>query len=158
MYSAKINKWVKGALLPGACTRQVLTAGCSSRHPSNQSKRWRKSSTGLILSSSTMKLHSRTLSDAHRKQENVNVHIQYHIKLQSLPPPRRICNHHCLPVCLLATLRKNFGTDSHEISREVGNGPMNKWLILMAIWIRDPYCNTGKTSLGGGMRCPSASS
>jgi len=29
---------------------------------------------------------------------------------------------------LLATLRKNLGTDLHEIFREVGNEPMNKWL------------------------------
>ena len=31
-------------------------------------------------------------------------------------------------VCLLATLRKNFQTDLHEIFRELGNGPMNKLL------------------------------
>jgi len=39
-----------------------------------------------------------------------------------LPPPRRICNRRCLSVCLspclLATLRKNFWTDLHEIFRE----------------------------------------
>ena len=49
-----------------------------------------------------------------------------------LPLPRRICNHHCLfvclPVCPLATLCKNFKTDLHEIFRKVGNGPVNKWL------------------------------
>jgi len=31
---------------------------------------------------------------------------------------RRICNHRGLSVCLLATLRKNFQTDLHEIFRE----------------------------------------
>jgi len=35
-----------------------------------------------------------------------------------LPPPRRIRNCHCLFVCLLATLRKNFQIDLHEIFRE----------------------------------------
>ena len=35
-----------------------------------------------------------------------------------LPPPRRLCNRRCLSVCLLATLRKNFRTDLHEIFRE----------------------------------------
>jgi len=39
-----------------------------------------------------------------------------------LPPPRRICNRRCLfvclSVCLLATLRKNFKTDLHEMCRE----------------------------------------
>ena len=35
-----------------------------------------------------------------------------------LPPPRTICNRRCLSVCLLATLRKNFWTDSHEIFRK----------------------------------------
>jgi len=39
---------------------------------------------------------------------------------------------------------------------------MNKWLILVAIRIRDPdtdpYRDTGKTCLVGGMHCPSASS
>jgi len=37
----------------------------------------------------------------------------------------------CLSVCLflLATLRKNFGMDLHEIFRECWQwGPMNKWL------------------------------
>jgi len=31
-------------------------------------------------------------------------------------------------VCLLATLRKNYPTDLHEIFMELGNGPMNKRL------------------------------
>ena len=35
-----------------------------------------------------------------------------------LPPPRRLCFRRCLSVCLLATLRKNFRTDLHEIFRE----------------------------------------
>jgi len=35
-----------------------------------------------------------------------------------LPPPRRLCFHCCLSVCSLATLRKNFQTDFHEIFRE----------------------------------------
>jgi len=40
-------------------------------------------------------------------------------KMLSLPPPRRLCFRRCLYVCLLATLRKNFRTDLHEILREV---------------------------------------
>ena len=39
-------------------------------------------------------------------------------KQDLLPPPRRICNRHCLFVCLLATLRKNFQKHLHEIFRE----------------------------------------
>ena len=35
-----------------------------------------------------------------------------------LPPPKRLCFHRCLFVCLLAALRKNFRTDLHEIFRE----------------------------------------
>ena len=35
-----------------------------------------------------------------------------------LPPPRRLYFRHCLSVCLLATLRRNFQTDLHEIFRE----------------------------------------
>ena len=34
------------------------------------------------------------------------------------PPPRRICFRRCSSVCLLASLRKNFRTDLHEIFRE----------------------------------------
>jgi len=44
-----------------------------------------------------------------------------------LPPPRRICFHHCLSVCLLATLRKNFQTDLHEIFGEGWQLAMNNW-------------------------------
>ena len=36
----------------------------------------------------------------------------------SLSPPGRICNRRRLFVCLLATLRKNFVTDLHEIFRK----------------------------------------
>jgi len=50
-----------------------------------------------------------------------------------------------------------------KFSGKVSNGPLNKWLILVAmvaIRIRDPdsdpYGDTGKTWLGGGMLCPSA--
>jgi len=35
-----------------------------------------------------------------------------------LPPARRICFRRCLSVCLLATLRKNFRTDLHEVFRK----------------------------------------
>jgi len=35
-----------------------------------------------------------------------------------LPPPRKIRNPRCSFVCLLATFRKNFQTDLHEIFRE----------------------------------------
>ena len=31
-----------------------------------------------------------------------------------------------LPVCLLATSRKNFQTDLHKFSGKAGNGPMKK--------------------------------
>jgi len=45
-----------------------------------------------------------------------------------------------------------------KFSGKVGNGPMNK---LLNFWWRDPdpnpYRDTGKTCLGGGMHCPSAS-
>jgi len=62
-------------------------------------------------------------------------------------------------VCLLATLRKNFQTDLHEIFLEkVGNGPMNKWLNFGGNPDHDLYRDTGKTCLGRGMHCPSASS
>ena len=67
----------------------------------------------------------------------------------------------CLSVCLLATLRTIFRTDLHEIFREgwqSANEQNDK--ILVAIWITDPdpYRDTGKTCLGVGMHCPSASS
>jgi len=51
-----------------------------------------------------------------------------------------------------------------KFSRKVGNGSINKWLNFLAIRIKDtdmdpdPYLNTGKTCLGGGMHCSSASS
>ena len=63
-----------------------------------------------------------------------------------LPPPRRICFHRCLSVCLfvcllLATLRKKFQTDLHEIFREGwqwANEQMIKfwWQSRSGIWIR----------------------
>ena len=45
-------------------------------------------------------------------------------------------------VCLLATLRKNLQTDLHEIFRDPDTD-------------MDPYHDTGKMCLGGGMHCPS---
>jgi len=36
-----------------------------------------------------------------------------------------VCLSACLSVCLLATLRKNFRTDLHEIFGKVGNGLVN---------------------------------
>jgi len=76
-----------------------------------------------------------------------------------LPPPRRICDSRCLfvclSVCLLATLRKNFRTDLHEIFREC-------WQRAIVVAIRitdpDPYRDTGKTWLGRGMHRPGVSS
>jgi len=62
-----------------------------------------------------------------------------------LPPARRLCFRRCLSVCLLATLRKNFPTDLHEIFREgwqLVDEQMTKfWCrsesrILIRIWIR----------------------
>ena len=64
----------------------------------------------------------------------------------------------CLSVCLLATLRKNFWTDLREIFRELGWLWANEQMIKF--WSDldpNPDRNTGKTSLGGGMHCPSAS-
>jgi len=65
--------------------------------------------------------------------------------------PRR-----CSFVCLLATLHKNVRT-SIKFSGTVDNGPTNKTndKIFVAI---DLDRDTGKTCLGGGMHCPSASS
>jgi len=56
-----------------------------------------------------------------------------------------------MSVCLLATLCKNFGTYLHEIFREVGNGPVNRWFNFGFGGDPDPYRDTGKTYLGGGM-------
>jgi len=64
-----------------------------------------------------------------------------------LPPPWRICFRRCLSVCLpvcllLATLRKNFVTDLHEIFREGwqwANEQLIKfwWVaIRITVWIR----------------------
>jgi len=48
-----------------------------------------------------------------------------------------------LSVCLLATLRKSFWIDFHKIFWEIFTDP-------------DPYRDTCKTCLGGGIHCPSA--
>ena len=76
-----------------------------------------------------------------------------------LPPPRRIRNRRCLSVCLLATLRKNFRTDLHEIFRE-------NWQWITDLMDHGPGSGYGsgsgsrygyKTRLGRGMHCPRAS-
>jgi len=41
----------------------------------------------------------------------------------------------CLSVCLLATFRKIFERICIKFSGKVGNGAMNKYLILVEIWI-----------------------
>ena len=64
----------------------------------------------------------------------------------------------CLFVRLLATLLKNFQMDCTKFSLEVGNAPMNKWMVAIQITDPDPYRDADKTCLGGGMHCPSASS
>jgi len=43
-----------------------------------------------------------------------------------------------------------------KFSGKVGNGPTKKWLNFGGDL--DPYCDMGKTCLGGGMHCRSASS
>ena len=46
-----------------------------------------------------------------------------------------------------------------KFSGKVGNGPVNKRLnVAGRNPDQDPYRDTGKTCLGGGMHCPSASS
>jgi len=47
-------------------------------------------------------------------------------------------------VCLLATLHKNLQTDLHEIFRDPDTD-----------MDMDPYHDSGKMCLGGGMHCPS---
>jgi len=90
----------------------------------------------------------------------------------------------CLIVCLLATLRKNFRTDLHEIFRKGWQWASEQTAIWIAVWIIGtvfrirhyweirkvvnghksaahtdlPDGETGWTRLGGGMHCPSASS
>ena len=84
----------------------------------------------------------------------------------------------CLFVCLfVATLRKNFRTDLHEIFtvgwQWASEQVLKFWWrsnlririrIRIRIGIRiyypdlDPYCDSGKTYLGGGVHSPSASS
>jgi len=91
-------------------------------------------------------------------------------------------------VCLLATLCKNFGTDLHEIFREGWQWASEQMIKFwwrsaslsgtgIVFWIRhyweiqkvvsehksaadtdSPDGGTGKTCLGRGMHCPSASS
>ena len=85
-------------------------------------------------------------------------------------------------VCLLATLRENFGTDLHEIFTEGWQWATEqtikfRWLsgplsgcsdcfpdssllgdTESAAHTDSPDGGTGKTCLGGGMHCPSASS
>jgi len=68
----------------------------------------------------------------------VTIRFQQLIDLSSLPTLRRICFRRCLfvclsvclSVCLLATLRKNFWADLHEIfteDRQWANEPMIKF-------------------------------
>jgi len=57
----------------------------------------------------------------------------------------------CLSVCLLATLRKNFRTNLHEIFTK--GWPVNKRLNFGSD--PDPYRDTGKMSIGGGTHYPS---
>jgi len=47
-----------------------------------------------------------------------------------------------------------------KFSGKVGNGPLNKWLTFGGNpdTDPDPDRDSGETCLGGGMRCPSASS
>jgi len=87
-----------------------------------------------------------------------------------LPPPRRICNCRRLFVCLFVCLFvSNCAKTSERICmkcpQKVGNGPVNKWLNFAddpdhgsGPGYGYPDRDTGKTCLGGGMKCPSASS
>ena len=65
----------------------------------------------------------------------------------------------CLSVCLLATLRKNFQTDLHEIFREGWQWASEQ---MIRFWRRSDsrirIRDAGKTCLGGGMHSSSASS
>jgi len=45
-----------------------------------------------------------------------------------------------------------------KFSWKIDNGPMNKRFDFGADPDPDPYRDTGKTCLGGGMHCPSSSS
>jgi len=76
-----------------------------------------------------------------------------------------VCLSLCLPVCLFACLfvclpvsnfAQKVSTNLHDIFREVGNGPRNKLLNFSGDPVPDR--DTGKTCLGRGMHCPSASS
>jgi len=69
--------------------------------------------------------HSR--DNGSRTISSINMHMHWVKHVPTLlPPTRRLCFRRCLSVCLLATLRKNFQTDLHEIFRE--GWPVNKWL------------------------------
>ena len=68
-----------------------------------------------------------------------------HYFLLLLLPPPRICNHHRL----LETLRKSLC---------VGKWTNDYILVAIQIMDPDPYRDTGKMCLGGGMHWPSASS
>jgi len=49
-------------------------------------------------------------------------------RMFTVPPPRRLYFRRCLILWLLATLRKNFRTDLHEIFRDGWQwAPTNKW-------------------------------
>jgi len=64
----------------------------------------------------------------------------------------------CLSVCLLATLNKTSEGTSTKFSWKVGYGPTNKRLNFGGESDLNPYRDTGKTCLGGGMHCLNASS
>ena len=81
-----------------------------------------------------------------------------------LPLPRRLCFRRCL--CLLVSkFAQKARTDLHEIFSRCWQWPINKSLNLggdldqgYGITDPDPYRDTGKKCLGGGMHCHSASS
>jgi len=63
----------------------------------------------------------------------------------------------CLFVCLtVSNFAQKVSTNLRDIFREVGNGPRNKLLNFSGDPVPDR--DTGKTCLGRGMHCPSASS
>ena len=66
-----------------------------------------------------------------------------------------MCNRRCLSVCLLATLRKHFRTDLHEIFTKGW-----QWAIeqMITFWWRSGLrIRIRIACLGGGMHCASAS-
>ena len=85
-------------------------------------------------------------------QSNAPLRLKAHCWL---PPTRRICNcrclYVCLTVCLLATLRKNFRTDLHEIFLEGWQWANEQTITFwwrsgsrIRVRIRDPDRDTGK--------------